>query len=402
MYYEVYIPSPEADGFDVTITVDAENWMSALKSGLERTGEGADAVRNVMCDIKDDNSIHVTDATTQRVFVLEELGEEPPEDVDVGEPEKGAGQPESLEDQQRDEPPETPEVEEPEPTEEPSAPEESGEEIDLVDESGEEAPESPEVPDSAEPATEPETPRAVAEDDEPAEPAGESLEEDSFTREEEEIEVGSQTREELREETDQPKVVDEHRERSDVHRAAQVGRQDEKVSENLIEDVFLEIQPIHEGDKGMEEVVNFVMDLAMEKIRAESGSILFADTSGTELYFAAARGPKASEVMDFRVPMGEGIVGFCSQEGVSLAVSDAQNDPRFYEKISESIGYDTDSLLCAPVQYEGRVYGAIELINRVDGTSFTSDEMNALAYIGRQLAEFVNRVLMQQESFEEE
>src|SRR5690554_4529425 len=76
MLYEVFIPSAEADGFDESITVDAENWMAALKSGLERTGEGGDIVRNLMCDIKDDNSIHVTDATTRRVFVLHELDEE--------------------------------------------------------------------------------------------------------------------------------------------------------------------------------------------------------------------------------------------------------------------------------------------------------------------------------------
>jgi len=410
MYYEVYIPSPEENGFDVTITVDAENWMSALKSGLERTGEGADAVRNVMCDIKDDNSIHVTDATTQRVFVLEELGEEPPDEVDVGEPEKEVERPDTLDEESGEPPPEPeepskPVAEEPsEPaTEEPVQPAEASEPAEETDLDSEDVQVLEHEKEPAGEATTPETPQVRGEGDD-SDARGEDLSEDSFTRAEDDIEVGSQTREALQDEQQksEPRVVDEHRERSDIHRAAQVGRQDEKVSESLIEDVFLEIQPIHEGEKGMEEVVNFVMDLAMEKIAAESGSILFADTTGSELYFAAARGPKANEIMDFRVPMGEGIVGFCSKEGVSLAVSDAQNDPRFYEEISESIGYETDSLLCSPIQYEGRVYGAIELINRADSSTFTSDEMNALSYIGGQLAEYVNRVVMQRESLEEE
>lgn len=359
MYYEVYIPAPDADGYDVTITVDAENWMSALKSGLERTGEGAEAVRNVMCDIKDDNTIHVTDATTQRVFVLEELGEEPPEGVETGDIDQDVEAPESVEESEPE--PEAEPEPEPEPAEEPE-------------------PETPEI----------------------AEKETGLGDEDSFTREEEEMEVGSSTQKELQEvdPDEEARVVGEERQRTDQHRAAQIGRQDEKVSESIIEDVFLEIQPIHEGEKGMEEVVNFVMDLAMEKINAESGSVLFADTSGSELYFAAARGPKASEIMDFRVPMGQGIVGFCSKEGVSLAVSDAQNDPRFYEDISESLGYKTDSLLCAPIQFKGRVYGAVELVNKKGGSTFTSDETNALSYIGRQLAEYVNRTVMQNESFD--
>jgi len=76
MFYEVFIPSTESEGFDVTMTVEADNWMQALKAGLARTGEGEDAIRNVMCDIKDDNSIHVTDATSRRVFVLKEMGDE--------------------------------------------------------------------------------------------------------------------------------------------------------------------------------------------------------------------------------------------------------------------------------------------------------------------------------------
>ena len=61
MLYEVLIPSTDPNGYDETITVDAGNWMSALKSGLARTGEPDADIRGVMCDIKDDNSIHVTE-----------------------------------------------------------------------------------------------------------------------------------------------------------------------------------------------------------------------------------------------------------------------------------------------------------------------------------------------------
>ena len=65
----------------------------------------------------------------------------------------------------------------------------------------------------------------------------------------------------------------------------------------------------------------------------------FSDISDDDLQFVAATGPKASEVMKFRVPMGQGIVGFAAQEGVSLAVSDVEKDDRFYKDISDKIGY---------------------------------------------------------------
>ncbi|QDG53396.1 GAF domain-containing protein [Persicimonas caeni] len=212
--------------------------------------------------------------------------------------------------------------------------------------------------------------------------------------------VGSSTHEALRADEQEPKVLRETRSKTDQKKAVEIGRRNEKVSESLIEDIFLEIQEIHEGDKPMENVVNFVMDMAMEKVGAESGSVLFADVNGRELYFATARGPKANEIMDYRVPMGKGIVGFCTREGVSLAISDAPNDPRFYKAISESLGYETEGLVCAPIQYEGRVYGALELMNKKSGTGFTADEMNALSYMGRQLAQYVHDTIMRREKIE--
>jgi hypothetical protein len=395
MYYKVFIPSKESEGYDVTITVDADNWMSALSKGLERTGEGSDAVRNVMCDIKDDDTFHVTDASSERVFVLEEISEDEFEEARDDAAESEAPEVEPDLEQAPDEEVELElDVEDEAPPVEGASGDGSDIELDIEDEA--DSSEASDVESGVSGTSSAPSPRPEAReaDDKPE------------TTTADDMSVGSSTREELQQKSeDEAKVVDEKRRRTDEHSADDIGRdtgQNDSVSETLIEDFFLEIQPIHEGDKSMEEVVDFVMDLVMDKIRAESGSILFADTSGRELYFAAARGPKSDEVMDFRVPMGEGIVGFCSREGVSLAIGDAQEDPRFYREISEKIGYDTDSLLCAPIQHEGRVYGAIELVNKTSKSSFNSNEMNALSYVGRQLAEYVNRIVMSRESIDDD
>ncbi|MDF1565893.1 MAG: hypothetical protein P1V51_22855, partial [Deltaproteobacteria bacterium] len=72
--YEVFIPAQELVGFDMTFRVDADNWMAALKIGMEKTG-GAGPGANILCDIKDDNSIHVTDPGSGKVFRIRELSE---------------------------------------------------------------------------------------------------------------------------------------------------------------------------------------------------------------------------------------------------------------------------------------------------------------------------------------
>ena len=127
----------------------------------------------------------------------------------------------------------------------------------------------------------------------------------------------------------------------------------------------------------------------MRSVAADSGAVFISDINRSDLFFAAARGPKARDVMKFRVPMGQGIVGFCAQEGVALAVSDVQRDPRFYAAVSQSVGYETRSILCSPAQKEGRVFGAIELINKQQGTSFNNHEVHIVNFLAHEFADYL-------------
>ena len=74
--FEVFIPAAEAGGFDMTLKVDAANWMAALKAGLQKLGEQGSTIQNVLVDIQDDNTIHVPEPKDNRVFRIQELSEE--------------------------------------------------------------------------------------------------------------------------------------------------------------------------------------------------------------------------------------------------------------------------------------------------------------------------------------
>lgn len=399
MFYEVFIPAGDADGYDLTITVEADNWMMALKSGLHRTGEGSPDIRNVMCDIKDDNTIHVTDALTRRIFVLKELGETLPDQLDeLAEPIEpvelvelvAAAMTERLE---AVEPPAPAPIVAPEPAPTPavvaapvvaSAPVEAPTPAPLAASTPAVAPAPALAPTPAPASAGPD--RSYTSGEQPW------LSQDGRVR------IGSSNFEAQRREPEPTgRVVQEKRRRSGSRPALQLDRPASVVSENILEDIFLEIQGLHDNDMSMEDAINFVLDMAMDKIPAESGALLFAEVNGQELYFAAARGPKAKEVLDFRVPMTQGVVGFCAREGVSIAISDAPRDARFYRKISEVLSYPNHSLVCAPIQFEGRVYGCIELLNRKSSSLFAAHEVNALTYIGNQFGQYVNMLIMGRE-----
>jgi GAF domain-containing protein len=136
-----------------------------------------------------------------------------------------------------------------------------------------------------------------------------------------------------------------------------------------------------------------ILELAMEKIPSESGSVYRANISTRIITFAAAQGPKADELLrlGLKLPVGTGLVGVCVQEGVGIAISDAHRDPRFFKAISEKLGYETRSVVTVPIQLEGQVMGALQLINRKAGATFSEDDLSVLAYLAHQAAQYLHR-----------
>jgi hypothetical protein len=158
--------------------------------------------------------------------------------------------------------------------------------------------------------------------------------------------------------------------------------------EEILGELFGKTQNIYDH-KDLKEAATFILGLAMESVPAEAGSVLISDINYNDMYFAAATGPKASDVMQFRVPMGQSIAGFSAMEGVALAVSDADQDERFCKDISEKIGYGINSLVCSPCQKDGRTFAVIELVNRAAGSLFTADEVNVLNFLFSEFAQYL-------------
>jgi hypothetical protein len=138
----------------------------------------------------------------------------------------------------------------------------------------------------------------------------------------------------------------------------------------------------------------FLLDLAMEAVHCEAGSVLLSRLGSGELHFAAARGPKAEGLLRLApvVPAGTGLAGFCAREDVALAVAEAARDPRFWSALSQAVGYETRSVLCAPISAQGRVYGVLELLNRLGARPFGRADLAVLCYLAQAGAEFLERV----------
>jgi sigma-B regulation protein RsbU (phosphoserine phosphatase) len=115
----------------------------------------------------------------------------------------------------------------------------------------------------------------------------------------------------------------------------------------------------------LEATLRRALDSIVRHVGAEAGSLWMLEPGGRELACVASAG--ASPITGARLPAGEGIVGRCVLANASERVLDARAHPDFSRRIDEQSGFVTRSILCAPLAFSERVFGAIELVNKQAG-----------------------------------
>lgn len=392
--FEVHIPASDANGFNVTLKVGADNWMSALKAGMQKLGEQGAVSQNVMVDIQEDNSIHVTEPASGRVFRIRELSDDEAAKAQVKRPSQIRPAVQRAGDKTD---PALPAVK-------PALGSTSDKTQPLPRPSDQQQP----LPRSSAPAAEVKTDppgsakRPAAVDLNQTLPGGPML--DNVPPARSAVaptpmrrSAKSSARIELKdvEELVQP-IKPSTGSIGRAKSSPNIQKTQRQETEEILSDVFLRVVEIG-TKKTVEEAMDFILDLVLEKVPCESGSVMRADTATGDLTFLAARGPKAKEILSGKiiVPAGTGLAGFCASEGVSVAINDVEKDPRFNADVSERIGYATHSLLCAPMMTHGHSFGCVQVLNRKGGPHFLEHEVGVISYLAHQAALFLNQKLLQ-------
>lgn len=132
-------------------------------------------------------------------------------------------------------------------------------------------------------------------------------------------------------------------------------------------------------------VLRQILQKAFEFVPSESGSILLDDPfrkvpsrKENELVFIATFGESSRDLVGTRLPAQHGIVGRVYQTGTPYLSEDVGKDQYFYADIDTQIGHKTHSVVAVPVYIGKHVCGVLELINRLEGKSFTRRDMTLL------------------------
>jgi diguanylate cyclase (GGDEF)-like protein len=126
------------------------------------------------------------------------------------------------------------------------------------------------------------------------------------------------------------------------------------------------------------EVLARLIDRTLGHLDSEIGSVMLVQPDG-RLRVSYAQGLPDEIVSESRVAVGEGISGHVVASGEALLVQDVEEDPRFRRSNHER--YYTRSCISAPLIFQGRVRGVINVNNKRSQSSFSGEDLRLLQTI---------------------
>lgn len=115
-------------------------------------------------------------------------------------------------------------------------------------------------------------------------------------------------------------------------------------------------------------LLQLLLQQALNHLHVEACSIALMDFNKQELVFQLSAGVGADKIIGLRMPIGRGVAGWVAKNRQAVIVMDTQADPRFYPEIDYLTGFKTQSILCAPIQFEGYLLGILECLNPAPGS----------------------------------
>ncbi len=391
--YEVYIPAKAgSNNQNVTIKIEAPSWLLALRSGMQQIGDQGDSLRGVICENQADGSVIVKDPGTRRIFKISVVSQA--SSADNEEKQKQA----EIEAQKAREEAERLAKEQEELRKQLEA--KQRQQAEMIEKLRREKEEADRLAAAEARAKEDAEARRKREEEAKAAAAKQAAQmeiekkrlEAEMKEKKDAMQRASAKAAELSDGVaGKVDITYDKMEAVAMPKTADIEEETPFDPNEALADLFEKTIDLPMMEE--QEAIDYLMDLAMEVVPSESGSIILSDYSSPlhDLYFAAARGPVANKILKMRIPRSKGFVGFSVSTGVSLAISDVNKNPNWFRDIAAKTGYETRSLLCVPISYDERTLGVVQLINKKGSNKWSSGEMNVIAFVCDKVAEILKR-----------
>ncbi|MFC1508204.1 GAF domain-containing protein [Candidatus Omnitrophota bacterium] len=144
----------------------------------------------------------------------------------------------------------------------------------------------------------------------------------------------------------------------------------------------------------LENLLKLIMEEATRTVDAEVSSVALYDQRKKDLYFTVALGDQGEQIKQFRIKLGQGIIGTVAKERKSLNITDVAKDKRFNTGLDKKTGFKSKSILAVPIVHKEKLIGALEVINKIGAESFSSQDVKLLEIVAGQAAIAIENAML--------
>jgi HD-GYP domain-containing protein (c-di-GMP phosphodiesterase class II) len=146
----------------------------------------------------------------------------------------------------------------------------------------------------------------------------------------------------------------------------------------------------------MTQMLEQVIKMTQQTLGASAASILLFRDNDQELFFEVASGPVGKALRQVKLSTQYGIAGQVARTGKPLIVNDVNRSTNFHKMIDDTTGFSTKSLICAPLTVHRRILGVIEVLNKLDGTEFGEQDLEAVVSVANTAAMAIENTRLHQ------
>ena len=151
------------------------------------------------------------------------------------------------------------------------------------------------------------------------------------------------------------------------------------------------------SELSLDEMLGQIVGLTAQSTRCDACLIYLVESATGEFVLRASQVPRAQDLDEVRVKLGEGVTGWVAEHQSVVALgSNASADPRF--KSFSTLVEDTyEAFLSVPMVNKGRTIGVINVHHR-DAHYHSSQEISAVAFISEQMGSAIAKSLLEEEN----
>ncbi len=130
----------------------------------------------------------------------------------------------------------------------------------------------------------------------------------------------------------------------------------------------------------LHEVWQRVLNQTIQAMQVETAALGLVEGPERNIVFRAAAGQNAGNIIERRIPGGEGLAGDVVRDGHGIVIPNTADDKR-YTDLDRFSGIEARAIAIAPIQAQGKILGVLEAINPVS-QSFDADALTVMTGLG--------------------